>query len=183
MARESEGGRRCELLARPASVGGGLNGAGVSGARVPGLHEGSHGMARVGRAAPWSPPRGRMLHLEREATRRGDPRTWLVQRAARRRPCARVSVPVGSLDRWTPAPAANATAAQSGASLTKKARSTGAGEGGEAGARARIPARNHRAPHTPARRPEPCLAPARSSLRETSLRPGFPDLRKERSGK
>lgn len=75
MARESEGGRRCELLARPASVGGGLNGAAASGARVPGLHGGSHGAARVGRAAPRSPPQGRMLHLEREAARHGDPRT------------------------------------------------------------------------------------------------------------
>lgn len=179
MARESEGGRRCELLARPASVGGGLNGAAASGARVPGLHEGSHGAARVGRAEPRSTPRDQILHLEREAARRGDPRTWLVQRAACRRPGAQVSIPVGSLDLWAPAPAANATAAQSGASLTKKARSTGEGEGGEAGARARAsPLETTARSPLPRAGPEPCPASTRSSLRGTSHRP---DLQKKRS--
>lgn len=118
---------------------------------------GSHGAARVGRAAPGSLPRSRMLHPECEVARRGNPGPWHKQPATRRRPYAGVSVPTGSLDRWALAPAVSATAAQSSSSLTKKARSTGAGEGDEAGARAHPRAEPPRAPRSRARGPNRAL--------------------------
>lgn len=143
---------------------------------------GSHGAARVGRAAPGSLPRSRMQQPEREVARRGNPGPWHEQPATRRRPYAGVSVPTGSLDRWALAPAVSATAAQSSSSLTKKARSTGAGEGDEAGARARIPARNHRAPPAPARGTR--TVPSTGEVLVGgwgSLRPVFADLEEERT--
>lgn len=67
--------------------------------------------------------------------------------------------------------------------MTKKARSTGASEGGEAGARAHPRAKLQRAPCSGARSQNPALHPRgpRWGLGASSLRPGSPDLEEERS--
>lgn len=153
MAREPEESGRREPLARPASVRGGLGGAAASRARGPP----PHGVPTVRRGwdgrrpgpfpgAGCCTPSARLRDAE-------SPRPWLEQPATRRRPYAGVSVPTGSLNRWALAPAVSATAAQSSSSLTKKARSTGAGEGDEAGARAHPRAEPPRAPRSRARGP------------------------------
>lgn len=157
MAREPEESGRREPLARPASVRGGLRGAAASRAGPP-----PHGVPTVrrgwdGRRPGPFPGDGcctPSARLRDGESPRGLGSSNLLPAAA---PTPGVSVPTGSLNRWALAPAVSATAAQSSSSLTKKARSTGAGEGDEAGARAHPRAEPPRAPRSRARGPNRAL--------------------------